>query len=114
MATLEKLDRDSWRGVVDAPLAVLIVGKSDCASCSAWAAELSAWLESSTEWTDVRYGKLDLDQPGLVEFKRANPWVSSLDALPHTSIWRDGVKVKEWLGGGVPRMLSRLGALTTS
>jgi hypothetical protein len=111
VATLEQLGRESWLEFLEAPRAVLIVGKSDCASCKAWAAELSAWLEGDEAIGDVRYGKLDLDQPGLVDFKRAHPWVSSLDSLPHTSIWTGGEKRKEWLGGGVARMVSRLSAL---
>ncbi len=108
MATLEKLGRDDWAGLLEAPLSVLIVGKTTCEACKIWAAELTAFLESDEEFANVRFGKIDIDTPGLVSFKRANPWVAELTDLPHTSVWVGGEKKKEFYGGGVDRTANRL------
>ncbi len=108
MATLEKLGRDDWTGLLEASLSVLILGKTTCEACKAWAGELTTFLESDEEFASVRFGKLDVDTPGLIAFKRANPWVSSLSDLPHTSIWVGGERKKEFYGGGVERLANRL------
>ena len=108
MATLEQLGRDEWAGLIEAPLAVLILGKTTCAACKTWAAELTEFLENDEEFGDVRFGKLDIDTPGLISFKRANPWISGLSDLPHTSIWVNGEKKKEFFGGGADRLANRL------
>ena len=108
MSRLEALTPASWKDLVDSPAAVLILGKSDCDNCARWSEELTEWLTSGDPWPNVRFGKLMLDTPGLVAFKRANPWVAQLEMLPHTVIYRDGEKVKEFAGGGVERLDSRL------
>lgn len=108
MATLEKLGRDDWAGLTEAPLGVLILGKTDCEACKKWAAALSEFLETDDEFGAVRFGRLDIDTPGLVSFKRANPWISGLRDLPHTSIWVAGEKKKEFFGGGADRLSNRL------
>ncbi|MFT6398616.1 MAG: hypothetical protein ACJAYU_003376 [Bradymonadia bacterium] len=73
-------------GLLEAPLSILIVGKTDCQSCKTWAAELIAFLKSDEEFAEVRFGKIEIDIPGLVSFKRANPWVSELSDLLYASI----------------------------
>ena len=83
---LEILGPDSWQEFLTAPRAVLVLGKSDCDACARWSDELSEWLTDPARWPDVRFGKLLLNTPGLVAFKRANPWVASLDMLPHTIV----------------------------
>lgn len=108
MSELQRLGRDDWAGLLGAPLAVLVVGKTTCEHCKAWAAELDAFLATDEEFGGVVFGKIDIDTPGLVEFKRAHPWLAAVSDLPHTSIWKDGAKEKEFLGGGVDRLVSRL------
>ena len=108
MAELKRLGRDDWAELLDAPLSVLIVGKTTCEHCKSWAAELDEFLASDEEFADVAFGKIDLDTPGLVSFKRAHPWVSELSDLPHTSIWKGGEKQKEFFGGGMDRLANRL------
>ena len=108
MSRLERIDGSSWEQLVTAPLAVLVLGKSDCAACAQWSAELEAHLEDASRWPDVRFGKILLDTPGLASFKRANPWVADLESLPSTQIYVAGERVKSFFGGGVVRLESRL------
>jgi len=112
MSRLEQLDGESWQEFVSAPAAVLVLGKSGCEACSAWSAELEAFLETDERWRDVRFGKLLLDTRGLVAFKRANPWVAELDVLPFNVIYVGGVPTKRFAGSGRERLVKRLeGAL---
>jgi hypothetical protein len=108
MSRLEALDGTSWQAFLSAPTAVLMLGKSDCAACAAWTEELEAFLAADERWRDVRFGKLLLDRPGLVSFKRANPWIAELDVLPVNVIYRDGKEAKRFAGGGIDRLVARL------
>jgi hypothetical protein len=109
--TLEKIDGGNWRDFIAAPLAVLMLGKSDCAACAAWTDELEQFLAGDGEWKHVRFGKMLLDQGGLIDFKRANPWLAEVDVLPYNLIYVRGEKVKEFPGGGTDRLVSRLRAV---
>jgi hypothetical protein len=108
MSELETLDTKSWEALVASPAAVLVIGKSDCEACKAWSAELEAFLAEDRDWQHVRFGKLLIDQPGLVSFKRANAWLAEVDTLPFNVIYVEGQPVKRFAGGGVERLLSRL------
>jgi len=108
VSRLETLGPSTWQEFVGASRAVLVLGKSDCDNCARWAAELGEWLGHGEPWPSVRFGKLMLDTPGLVAFKRANPWVAELEMLPHTVVYRGGEIVKQFAGGGVERLETRL------
>ncbi|HZP41327.1 MAG TPA: hypothetical protein VFD84_07430 [Candidatus Binatia bacterium] len=114
MSRLEQVDGQRWRELVAAPLAVLVLGKSDCPACAAWSEELEQFLATDGEWRHVRFGKVLLDKGGLIDFKRANPWIAELDVLPFTQIWARGERAKGFAGGGVERLVARLRALTGS
>jgi hypothetical protein len=105
---LETIDGRNWEAFVASPAAVLVLGKSGCEACAAWSAELSEFLARDEAFRHVRFGKLLLDTPGLVSFKRANPWVAGLDALPFTVVYVKGERIKEFAGGGAERLVSRL------
>jgi hypothetical protein len=105
---LEMLDGKSWEAFLAAPAAVLMLGKSDCPACAEWTAELESFLEADARWTHVRFGKLLLDTPGLVSFKRANPWIAELDVLPVTLIFVNGKEAKRFAGSGADRLVTRL------
>ena len=111
MSRLEHVDGESWRDFVAAPLAVLMLGKSDCPACAAWTEELEQFLAADTRWTDVRFGKVVLDRGRLIDFKRANPWIAELDVLPFTQIWMNGQRAKGFAGGGIDRLVGRLESL---
>ncbi len=108
MSRLEALDGTNWEGFLAAPAAFLMLGKSDCVACQQWTEDLLAFLASDQEWQDVRFGKLLLDRPGLISFKKAHPWVSGVSDLPYNVLFVDGAPAKQYAGGGVDRMLSRL------
>ena len=112
MGRLEAIDKTNWRGFVSAPRAVLMLGKSDCEACNAWTKELEEFLASDEEWKDVRFGKIVLDKPGLIEFKRENPWIAELDVLPFNQIYLAGERSKSFAGSGVERLVNRLRSLT--
>jgi len=105
---LEAIDGTNWEAFVAAPVAVLMIGKSDCEACKAWTEELDALLERDERWRHVRFGKVLLDKPGLVSFKRANPWIAELEHLPFNVIYVNGEPVKRFAGGGAERLESRL------
>jgi len=109
MPRLEKLEGTAWRDLVQAPVAVLVLGKSDCEACRAWSEEIEQFLAQGGEETaGVRFGKIVLDERGLIDFKRANPWIAGLDVLPFTQIWVDGERSKSFAGGGIERLRNRL------
>jgi hypothetical protein len=108
MTRLEAIDGTTWEGLLAAPWAVLMLGKSDCEHCAEYTEELNGLLAADTTYADVRFGKILLDRGGLVGFKRANPWLADVDVLPYTLIYRGGEKVAEFAGGGIGRLQARL------
>jgi hypothetical protein len=109
--TLETVDGGNWREFVAAPVALLVIGKSDCPACAEWGAELERFLATDTEWQDVRFGKMFLDKGGLIEFKRASLWLADVDELPFNQMYVGGKRSKSWPGGGIDRLVSRLQAV---
>jgi hypothetical protein len=108
MSRLEAVDGGSWQDFAASPAAVLVLGKSDCEACASWSAELASFLERDERFAQVRFGKLLLDRPGLVSFKRANPWLAEVDVLPFNVIYVRGEPVKRFAGGGTERLVGRL------
>jgi hypothetical protein len=107
-ARFEQVDGTSWREFVAAPVAVLMLGKSDCAACQAYGEELEQFLAADADWPEIRFGKMVLDRGGLVDFKRASPWLAEVDTLPYTQIYVNGERWKAFAGGGIDRLVSRL------
>lgn len=108
MSAVEMVTRESWKEFLASPVAVLMLAKTDCGSCAAWTEELNAFLASGEAPEGVRFGKLYLDKPGLIEFKKGNPWIAELDVLPFNVIYVAGERMKSFAGSGVDRLLSRL------
>lgn len=111
MSKWTTLDKDNWEQFLVGNASVLIVGKSDCEACRRWSEELGAFAVGTDDWDDVKFGKIMLDTPGLVGFKRASPWIAELDSLPYTAIYIGGEKKTGFMGGGVERLLTRLNRL---
>lgn len=105
---LEAIDGTNWEAFLAAPMAVLMLGKTDCEHCTEFTEELHAFLATDRTYGDVRFGKMLLDRGGLAGFKRANPWLAEADVLPYTLIYRSGTRVAEFAGGGIGRLESRL------
>jgi hypothetical protein len=108
MSRLEIVDGTTWRDFVAAPRAVLILAKTNCQHCADWSMELGAFLDTDMRFSDVRFGKMYLDKPGLADFKRGNTWLAEVDDLPFNLLYVKGERRKSWPGGGVGRLLSRL------
>ncbi|MBI3770227.1 MAG: hypothetical protein HY271_17275 [Deltaproteobacteria bacterium] len=108
MGRLEHIDGGNWEEFLRAPVAVLMLGKSDCEACAGWTDELTRFLDTDRKWTHVRFGKMLLDKGGLVAFKRAHPWIAELEVLPFNQIFVAGARSKSFAGGGVERLLNRL------
>jgi hypothetical protein len=108
MSTLQILDKDTIAPFLEHPDRVLILGKSDCAACKAWAAELTAAMEDGSFSSSVPVGKLDLDQRGLGDFKKSSPWLADITDLPFNVIYVADEKQKSWAGAGVDRLKNRL------
>ena len=113
MSRLEDIDGQNWEEFLRAPVAVLMLGKSDCAACAAWTEELTRFLESDTEFPHVRFGKILLDRGGLIGFKRAHPWIAELDVLPFNQMFVAGERSKSFAGDGVARLVNRLRQIAT-
>jgi len=108
MATLELLDEDTWEFFLNAPVSVLVLSKNDCNSCLQLADELRVWLTTEGVPSNVRFGKLMLDHPGMGRFKIAHPWVSSVDIMPFTAIFVNGERVSEWGGSNLSRFQNQI------
>jgi len=108
MTRLEAIDGTNWEAFLQGDWSVLVLGKTDCDHCAAYSEELEAFQASPERPPAVRVGKMLLDRGGLASFKRANPWLSEVDVLPYTLIYRSGKKVGEFAGGGAERLRARL------
>jgi hypothetical protein len=108
MSRIEVLDASSWESFLASDTAVLILAKTTCENCARWAAELDAALVDEGLFPEVRFGKLYLDQRGLIAFKKANPWIAEVDDLPFNVLYAKGEKLKSFAGGGVERLSNRL------
>ena len=123
---LEHIDDSNYEDFLSHPHALLFIGKETCDPCNRWTAELSAHLMEgnspdtnvgltstpSLAQLDFRWGKVTLGTGKLTNFKRDHGiWLSQVRDLPHNTLWIDGMLTKEWTGGGVDRLTSRLQAL---
>jgi len=108
MIRLETIDGSNWQEFVAAPRAVLMLSKTDCEKCAAWTRELTEFLETDAEHTDVRFGKMVRNERGLIEFKEAKPWLADVDVLPFNVVYVGWERVKSFAGGGRDRLKNRL------
>lgn len=93
---------------------MLVIGKTDCPACAAWSDELEQFLAGDTEWSHVRFGKMLLDEGGLIEFKRANPWLADVEELPFNVMYVQGERSKSWPGAGTDRLVGRLRSVASA
>lgn len=105
MVDVELLNKDNWQEFLKEPKAVLMLGKTTCQACKEWTAELEEWNDSPD---GIRFGKINLDEPGWGRFKLQEKWVSEVDVLPFNAIYIEGENKKSWAGGGLDRLSNRL------
>ena len=108
MSRVEVLDPSTLDDFLAADIAVLILAKTTCTNCAKWSEELEAKLAEEDPFPQVRFGKLYLDKPGLIKFKKANPWITEVDVLPFNVLYAAGEQKKSYAGGGFDRLRNRL------
>ncbi len=97
----------NWKEFLDSDEALLILGKTNCASCKRWVEQLKALDEN--EFGGLKIGKMMLNTPGLSSFKQSQTWLGKeVRDLPYNTIWKHGSRIKSWPGGGLERLLHRL------
>ncbi len=108
---VKTVDDGNWREFLDAPLAILTLSVSTCPACAAWSDELEDWLAEEPRWLDAMFGRVILDSPSVVDFKRENEWLDEIPGLPFTAIFVAGEPRTSLAGGGARRLERRLESL---
>lgn len=65
-------------------------------------------MEDGSFSSPIPIGKLDLDQRGLADFKRDNPWLKDVADLPFNVVDKAKKMEKSWAGSGIDRLRNRL------
>lgn len=112
-AGLTAVNDANIRELLAAPRAVLVIGKSDCGHCIAYEREILE-LQAKGELDDVAFGKLLLDAPGSPRFKKENPWLGTLKALPHTLLFVGGEHVENFAASKGTYLVERVEAVMTA
>ena len=92
------LTGSGWQEYLNGPRVVLTLGRTDCGPCIAFEEELTAFLGSDTEWSDVRFGKILLDTRGFHVFKKQNPWLRHAEILPLHILYAHGEALERFTG----------------
>lgn len=108
MSRFQTLDGNTWETFYEEGFSVLVVGKTTCNACSEWSEELQKYLDSSNDYSTVRFGKIYIDKGGLTAWKKASPWLADVTDLPCTLIIHNGKIEKQFYGNGVDRLKNRL------
>jgi hypothetical protein len=81
--------------VRNADLGVLILTKTDCGYCAQYQQEITALRERGRLQGPI-IGKILLDRPGSLGFKRDNAWLAGVTHLPYTLVYRHGARIDEF------------------
>lgn len=101
------------RDLLASPVAALVIGKSDCGHCTRYEQEILA-AQAEGGFADIAIGKLLLDAPGSPKFKKENPWLGSLRALPHTLLFVDGKHVENFATSKATYLAERIEAVAAA
>jgi hypothetical protein len=112
-AALTAITDANIRELLTSPRAVLVIGKSDCGHCVSYEREILA-LQAEGALDDVAIGKLLLDAPGSPRFKKENPWLGTLKALPHTLLFVDGEHLENFAASKGTYLVERIEAATAA
>lgn len=107
---LERVDDSNFADFLGGEgIVYLFLGNEGCGPCMEW----TLALEAAGEVGGLsRVGKVTLGGGGLTNFKRVHSaWLSTVREMPYSSLWRGGVLAKEWPGGGLDRLVARVGRL---
>ncbi|MEJ6562635.1 MAG: hypothetical protein QNL85_02880 [Euryarchaeota archaeon] len=108
MLEVEQLNPSTWQEFLEAPAALLVLGKTDCQPCKAWIKTLTSQPDDVLNVRQVRVGTLLLDAPGFGQFKMTHPWVALVDVLPFNALYINGERGAEWAGASIERLLKEL------
>ena len=108
MLELKRLSPATWEAFLEAPAALLVLGKEDCQPCKEWTETLTSQPNDVLNGRRVRVGTLLLDAPGFGQFKMTHPWVALVDVLPFNALYINGERVAEWAGASIERLLKEL------
>jgi thioredoxin-like negative regulator of GroEL len=101
-------DRNFEEVVAGAERAVLILTKTGCGHCAAYQAEIEALLKQG-QLGGIAVGKMVLDRRGVIrDFKRENPWLAGLNALPYTVLYAEGRRVDGFAASKGGYLLERI------
>lgn len=105
--TVVEITDDDVSELVKRERAVLFVTRSDCESCRRYENEIAAAADAG-ELDGVPVGKVLLNQPGCLQFKKDNPWLRTLTHLPFTLIYERGKTVDAFATSKVSYLVERL------
>ena len=105
---LKMIDGSNWKEFLDSDVAVLMLARTDCDACDEYTDELTDFLSDDDDWTDIQFGKMFIDEPGLASFKKESPWLQDVRNLPFTAIYLEGEVEKTFAGSGINRLTNRL------
>lgn len=93
--------------ILAADQAVLILTKHGCGHCEKYEREILA-LRERGELAGLTVGMMVLSTLGSATFKRSNPWVAALQALPYTVVYLKGKRVDAFAASKAGYLLERL------
>lgn len=73
-------------------LCVLILARSTCNRCITYLGDVRRLVDRGS-LGDTAVGVMMLDQPGVSQFRRQNPWLVNAEVLPYTVLYRHGQRI---------------------
>ncbi|MBS9782943.1 MAG: hypothetical protein KGV46_00105 [Pasteurella sp.] len=98
MKRIKKLDCFSLEDILKEDKCLLVLSNSNCDACKQWVQKINKGLQEETLPMHIEYGKLDINQKGLISFRRENPWVEKAIFLPYTALLLEGVFTGGFIG----------------
>jgi hypothetical protein len=86
---------------------ILILTKTDCGACATFQAQIETLLEQG-KLAGITLGKMVLNQPGLTNFKRTNPWLIDIHFLPYTLLYHKGQQLDNFAASKGSYLLERI------
>ncbi len=110
MNKVKKLDCFSVEDLLKSEQCLLILSNSHCSTCSTWKKTIEEAIANGTLPESIPYGILNINQKGLIPFRRENPWVEKAVLLPYTALCIQGECVDGFIGPHLDKLLALLSA----
>lgn len=105
---IQLINDSNWRNFLGRAYAVLVLTETGCPYCRKWLEELGSFLSGNAAFGDVGFGVLSLDGGDVREFKEQNEWITLIDGVPFTALFREGTPVDSFHGAGAERLSRKL------